>query len=198
MLTGVVAFLLLLIALLAIPITLTFQASWPQAFQDYIKLQWLFGLVSVQFPSFQSDAPSNSMESDELTQKIERLEHSPRKNQNIFALIRQKSFRRRIIRFVSDFWYAVDKKDVILRMRIGLGDPADTGQLWSIVGPVAGMLANIKEASFEIEPEFFDTTFELNGSGNIRFIPLQIIYLTIGMLLSPSVRQGIKQMRKIE
>ena len=198
MLTGVVAFLLLLIALLAIPITLTFQASWPQAFQDYIKLQWLFGLVSVQFPSFQSDAPSNSMESEELTQKIERLEHSPRKNQNIFALIRQKSFRRRIIRFVSDFWYAVDKKDVILRMRIGLGDPADTGQLWSIVGPVAGMLANIKEASFEIEPEFFDTTFELNGSGNIRFIPLQIIYLTIGMLLSPSVRQGIKQMRKIE
>lgn len=195
MLSGVVTFLLLLIALLAIPVTLTFQASWPQAFKDYIKLQWAFGLVNVQLPLLQSKAPST--EGEELAQKIERLEHSSSKNQNGFSLIRQKSFRRRIIKFVSDFWHAVHKRDVILRIRIGLGDPADTGQLWSIVGPVAGVLANIKEASIEIEPEFFDSTFELDGSGNIRFIPLQIIYLTIGVLLSPSVWQGIKQIRKV-
>ncbi len=58
MLTGVAAFLLLLIALLAIPVTLTFQASWPQAFQDHIKLQWAFGLVSVRLPSPQPKASS--------------------------------------------------------------------------------------------------------------------------------------------
>ena len=196
MLTGVVAFLLLLIALLAIPVKLTFHASWPQAFKDYIKLQWAFGLVSVRLPLLQSKEPST--EGEELEQKIKPLGPSSRKNKNSLALIRQKSFRQRIIRFVSDFWHAVHKRDVILHIRIGLDDPADTGQLWAIVGPVAAILANIKDASIEIEPEFFDTTFELDGSGNIRFIPLQIIYLTIGMLLSPSVWQGIKQMRKVE
>jgi len=196
MLTGVVAFLLLLIALLAIPVTLTFQVSWPQTFQGYIKLQWAFGLVSMRLPSSQSKAPST--EDKEPAQRTEHAEHSSRKKQNIFALVRQKTFRRRVIRFISDFWHAVHKRDISLRIRIGLGDPADTGQLWSVVGPLAAMLANIKETSVEIEPEFFDTTFELDGSGNIRFIPLQIIYLTIGMLLSPSVWQGIKQMRKVE
>lgn len=197
MLTGVAAFLLLLIALMAIPVTLTFQASWPQLFQGDIKLQWAFGLVRVRLPSFQSKAPSS--EGEELARKIERPKDSSRKKRNTFArVLRQQSFRRRIIRFVRDFWHAVHKRDVVLRMRIGLGDPADTGQLWSFVGPVSGMLTNIKDASFIIEPDFFDTTFELEGSGHIRFIPLQIIYLTIGMLLSPSVWQGIRQMRKAE
>ena len=70
MLTGVAAFLLLLIALLAIPVTLTFQASWPQAFQDHIKLQWAFGLVSVRLPSPQPKA--SSMEDEELARNIER------------------------------------------------------------------------------------------------------------------------------
>ncbi len=196
MLTGVVAVLLLLIALLAIPVTLTFQASWPQATQDYIKLQWAFGLVSMRLPLSQPKV--SSAEGEELVQRIEHVEHSSWKKQDMFVLIRQKLFRQRIIRFISDFWHAVHKRDISLRVRIGLGDPADTGQLWSIVGPVTGMMANIKVASFQIEPEFFDTMFELDSSGNIRFIPLQIIHLTIGMFLSPSVWQGIKQMRKVK
>jgi len=197
MLTGVAAFLLLVIALLAIPLTLTFQATWPQAFEDDIKLQWAFGLVSIRLPLPQSKAPSK--EDEQLVRNIERFQNSSRKKRNAFArILRQQSFRRKIIRFIHDFWHAVHKRDVILRIRIGLGDPADTGQLWSVVGPVAGMLANMKDVSFIIEPEFFDTTFELNGRGNIRFIPLQIFYLTIGMLLSPSVWQGIRQMRKVD
>lgn len=194
MLTGVLVFLLLLIALLAIPVTLTFQASWQPAFQGYIKLQWLFGLVSTRIPSLQSKAPS--AEDRELTQKIGRFERSSRKKQNGFAIVRQKAFRRRIIRFISDFWHAVHKRDIRLHVRIGLGDPADTGQLWAIAGPVAGILANVQEASIKIEPDFFDTTFEMDSSGNIRLVPLQIIYLAIALLLSPSVWQGIRQMRK--
>jgi len=193
MLSGAAAFLLLFIALLAIPITLTFKASWQEAFQGHVKLQWAFGLVRVRFPSLQSKAPAP--EGEKLEQKISSFGRSPRKKRIPFSAIRQKAFRRRIIRFVSDFWHAVHKRNVNLRMRIGLGDPADTGQLWAFVGPASGMLANVKEATIEIEPEFFDSTFELDSSGTLRIIPLQLIYLTVGLLLSPPVWQGIKQMR---
>lgn len=196
MLFGVVTFLLLLIALLAVPVTLTFQVSWQQAIESDIKLHWLFGLVHVRLPSFQSKAPS--LEGEELTQKMSHFKRSSRKKTNFFAIIWQKAFRRRIIKFVSDFWHAIHKRNVNLRIRIGLGDPADTGLLWAVVGPVAGILANAQEASIELEPEFFDATFELDSSGNIRLIPLQMIYLTAGLLLSPPVWQAIKQVRKME
>lgn len=193
MLSGIVIFLLLLIALLAIPVTLTFQVHWRETFQSSIRLLWLFGLVRVRLPSFQSKALSSQAE--EPRGKSSRVERSPVKSSNLFSIIWQKAFRQRMIRFMSDFWHAVRKRHIRLRIRVGLGDPADTGQLWAAVGPVAGMLATIQDASIEIEPEFFETTFELNSSGNIRLIPLQMIYLIVALLLSPAVWQGIGKMR---
>lgn len=196
MLTGMVTFLLLIIALLAVPVTLTFQMSWQQQLQGDMTLHWLFGLVRIRLPSFKPK--STTPEGEERAQKVGRYERSSRNKQNVFAVVRQKSFRRRIIRFISDCWHAIHKRDVRLHLRIGLGDPADTGQLWAVVGPAAGILSNTKEASIEIVPEFFDETLELDSSGKIRLIPLRMICLTAGLLLSPPVWRGIKQMRVVE
>ncbi len=101
-----------------------------------------------------------------------------------------------MFRFVADLWRAIRKQDVNLRIRLGLGDPADTGRLWAVVGPVAGLLANVEEASVEIEPDFMDAVFELESSGEIRLIPLQILYLVVALLLSPPVWLGVKRMRR--
>ena len=87
------------------------------------------------------------------------------------------------------------KRNLILRLRIGLGDPADTGRLWGFAGPVAGVLAGTGGASIEIVPEFFDETFELDSSGDIRLVPLQMVYLAAGLLLSPALWQGLKHLR---
>ena len=192
MLTGVVIVLLALIALLAIPVTLTYQVTWRQAFQGDITLQWLFGLVRLQLPLRQPKTPSSS--AIKVTQNNHKKSLSGKKS-NPIAAIRQKSFRQRIFKFIRDFWHAIQKHNLRLRIRIGLGDPADTGQMWAIIGPVSGMLATIEQASIEIEPEFIDSVFELDSSGNIRIIPLQMIYLAFGLLLSPAIWQGIKQIR---
>ena len=190
------AFLLVIIAVLAVPVTLKFRISWQQELQGEIKLLWLFGLIRLRLPSPKPKSPT--AQGEQRRKKIAGFGRSSHKKYNIFALIRQKSFRRRISRFIKDIWHAIHKSHVCLHIRIGLGDPADTGQLWAIVGPVAGILSNAKQASIEIIPEFFDPTFEIDSSGNIRLVPLQIIYLTVGLLLSPPVWQGIKQMRVVD
>ncbi|MDH3508770.1 MAG: DUF2953 domain-containing protein, partial [Gammaproteobacteria bacterium] len=97
--------------------------------------------------------------------------------------------------FARDLWGAVRKQSILLRLRIGLGDPADTGRLWAIVGPVAGMLTAVRDATIEIEPEFFDPAFELDTSGSIRVVPLHIVYLVVSLMFSPSVWRGVKIMR---
>lgn len=194
MLTAVIVFLLILIALLAIPVSFTYQVSWQQAFEGSIKLQWLFGLVHIQLPQLRSRTATPK--SNEITQKPNRKKKSYRKKSNTIAVIRHKSFRQRVIRFVRDIWDTIHKHNVRLCIRIGLGDPADTGQIWAIVGPLSVVLSNIQEASISIEPEFIEPLFELDSSGNIRLIPLQIVYLIIGLLLSPSIWQGLIQARK--
>jgi len=193
MLTGVAAFLVLLIALLAIPVTLEFRVSWQETLEDDIRLQWAFGLVRVRIPALQSKPSLRG--GAESQRSLARSERPSPKKPRALRVLWQKRFRRRIIRFVGDLWHALYKKNIRLRVRIGLGDPAETGQLWALVGPVAGMLATIQGASIAIEPEFLDATFELDTSGSIRLIPLQMIYLTVALLLSPPVLQGIWRVR---
>ena len=100
-----------------------------------------------------------------------------------------------MLRFLRDIWQSIRKQNLTLRVRIGLDDPADTGRLWAVVGPIAGMLTMVKDASIEIAPEFTDAVFELDSSGKIRVVPLQMIYLAFGLLLSPSFWRGLKQIR---
>lgn len=192
MLTGIALFLLLIIAVLAIPVAVSFQVARRQSFQGHIMLIWAFGLVRVRIPLQVAASPS-----PERIKKIRKVSRPKRNRSNKatpFSLLRQRAFRLRVLKFISDLWNAIQKKDVNLHIRLGLGDPADTGRLWAIVGPIAGILKNMKEARVEIEPEFMDTMFELDGSGTIRLIPLQIIYLAITLLLSPPVWRGIKQL----
>lgn len=193
MLTGVTLFLVVFIALLAIPVTLTYQVSWRRTFEGRVTLQWLFGLVRIQLSSKESKSPA--LEPEKSAQRKRKQVPSGKKSSPV-AAFRHKYFRQRVFRFIRDFWHAVQTQNMKLRFRIGLGDPAETGQLWAIVGPVSGMLATIQGASIEIEPEFIEPVFELDSSGNVRIIPLQMIYLTIGLVLSPAIWQGIKQMRQ--
>jgi len=195
-LTGIALFLLLVIALLAIPVAVMFQVSRRQAFQGHITLKWAFGLVRVRIPLSEATHPS-----PDIVKRPRKISRPKRKRTNRatpFSLLKQRAFLRRILKFISDLWHAIQKRNVILHIRLGLGDPADTGQLWAIIGPIAGMLANVKEARLEIEPEFMDAVFELDGSGTIQLIPLQIIYLALALFLSPPVWRGIKQMRTVE
>ena len=188
------AFLLLLIAILAIPVTFTFDVSWRDAVRNDSRLEWAFGLVRVKIPS--SEPKAIAPEQKETEKKSGGSRRSSREKWNVAAAVRLRGFRRRIIRFVRDAWQAVRKNDLRMRVRIGLGDPADTGQLWAVVGPVAAVMANAREASITVEPDFFNSTFELDGSGSVRFIPLQMVYLTGALLLSPPFWQGIRQMRR--
>jgi len=196
--TALVILLLLIFALLAIPVALTFQVSWQQDFQGEVILLWLFGLVRVRLPSPQTNASRTEDKKSAKKKKIGRSKRSPTKKQNVFAAVRQKAFRQRIFRFVRDIWQAIQKKDLSLRVRVGLGDPADTGQLWALVGPVSGLLSNIQQASITIEPDFFESSFELDSSGKLRIIPLQLLYLTFALLLSPPIWQGIKHIRTVK
>ena len=192
MLTGATVFLLFLIALLAIPVTLRFQVSWREALHEDVQLQWAFGLVRVRIPLRSKAGPSDN---GRRKQKARPPERESRKRMNVLGALRQQRFRRRVVRFFKDLWHAIHKRDLSLRIRVGLGDPADTGQLWAVVGPAAGMLTTIQEASIRIEPEFADPTFELDSSGVIRLIPLQMIYLITALLLSPPVWRGVRAMR---
>lgn len=193
MLIGAVIFLSLVVILLAMPVTLTYQLSWRETLSASVRLNWAFGLVRADVSP--GRAKSNADESKTARKKVGRRKKTKGRKTNAMAAFRQPSFRRRIFRFVSDLWHAIHKTNVWLLVRTGLGDPADTGRLWAVLGPLSGMLARVRDARIMIEPDFLDATFEVDSSGTIRVIPLQITVIALGLLVSPAAWRGMLLMR---
>jgi hypothetical protein len=192
-LIGTVIFLSLIVILLAVPVTLTYQLSWKETLSARIRLHWAFGLVRADVsPDLRKSAPDQALTG---RKKAARRSRKKGRKTNLLAAIRQPPFRRRIYRFAADMWEAIHKRNVRLLVRLGLGDPADTGQLWAALGPLSALFARIRDIRISIEPDFLDSTLEVDSSGTIRMIPLRIAVIVIGLFLSPPVWRGIMSMR---
>jgi hypothetical protein len=192
-LIGAVIFLSLVVILLAMPVTLTYQLSWKQALSANLRLNWAFGLVRADVSP---DPAKHETDKPEAARKNAGWwSRSKGKKSNFAAAIRQPAFRRRMLRFVSDLWRAIRKKNVRLLVRLGLGDPADTGRLWAVLGPLSGMFSRSRDIRIAIEPDFFDATLDVDSSGTLRMIPLQLAIIALGLFLSPAVWRGIMLMR---
>jgi hypothetical protein len=182
------ALLALLVALLAIPVTVVFSVHRVKETEGYVRLRWLFGLVRFQLRLPRADRPGKRPEcTPKRKAKAPRRARKKSKARGIVSLIRQSAFRRRCHKFVRDLLRATHARNLYLRLRIGLGDPADTGRLWAIIGPIAGLAQNLRSAMVRIEPEFMDPVFEVESRGQFRLLPIQLIALTAAFVLSPTM-----------
>lgn len=189
MLITMVIALLLVIALLAIPLELRFQLSRYEVIEGDVTLVWLFGLLKV---NLSKTKPQTKSDDANIAAKQNKRGSS---SLSLSRALRQKPLRSRLIRFVRDIWHAIKREDFRLFIRLGLGDPSDTGLLWAIIGPLSGMLFAAEDADITIEPDFIESAMTLESSGKIRLIPLQLLYLIMGLLLSPALWRGLRASR---
>lgn len=190
MLTGLLIFLLTVVALLAIPLVLEFRIEWPDGTNNEMVLVWALGLVRARIRTKGSEPTSIGKPTSTDSRKRGRG-----KSMNVMAAVRHQPFRKRLYRFFSDLWRSVSKENIRIRTRIGLSDPADTGKLWAIVGPISGMVAGVRGVSFIIAPDFADETFVVDSRGRLQLVPLRIIIVVTGLLFSPVIWRGFRTMR---
>ncbi len=194
MLLGLAIFFLVLILVLAIPVSLSFKTCWKQTMEGHVKLQWAYGLVSIRHNLLATKPKSAKLKKPKRNTR--RVESSS--GRNFMAALRQPPFRRRLIKFVSDLWHTLEKSDVRVSLRIGLDDPAATGQLWAVIGPITGMLFGYREVSLVVEPVFHESCFEVDSSGSIRVIPLKIVSIMLAMIVSPVVWKELRPPQRLE
>ena len=184
--------LLLVLGLLAIPLGLDYRLNWRGRLQGDIHLIWLFGLLRLRIPTESTPSPADHKTASKPGRKRRRGRKS---RASPLAAWRLRPFRQRILRFVRDLWRAIHKRELRLQLRIGLDDPANTGQLWALMGPLSAIAANSQTAEISIEPDFMRSTLELQSSGRIRLVPLQLLGLGLGLLLSPAFWQGMWRLK---
>jgi hypothetical protein len=190
-LTGALLFLLVVVLLLAVPLTINFYLHWNQGLSGHVQLGWANGHLHTEIPIQPGARKAKSKPKRKDKQRSSKPSGISGK-----TLLRNKPFRDRVMGYIRETWKAIEKRELKLLARIGLDDPADTGMLWSVLGPLGAILATSRNSEISLQPDFLDPVFELQSSGRIRIIPLQLLYLTTRLLLSPTIWLGIHRARK--
>jgi hypothetical protein len=191
------ALLALLIALLAVPLTVVFSIHRIKQTEGFVRFLWLFGLVRFQL-RIPRAAKARPRPESTPRKKAKPPARTKKKGtaRGIVSLLQQSAFRRRVYKFIRDILTATHARDLFVRLRIGLGDPADTGRLWAIIGPIAGMAQNLRSATVRIEAEFVDPVFEVESHGQFRLVPIQFIALAAAFVLSPTMLRAWRRLRR--
>jgi hypothetical protein len=167
----------LLLLLLALPVRVAFRLERREAFSGKLAIHGVFGLVRlrVRIPV-----------AHQAARVAQPKQPTPRGGRpHVVSLFWQAAFRQRVYRLLADVTRAAHLHQLRLRMRLGLDDPADTGRLWAIVGPLNGLAQTLRDADVHIEPEFMEPVFEFRARGRLLLVPLQFLVLGLGFALSP-------------
>ena len=177
----------LIAALLAIPFDVKFKIQRQEEFYSDIAVRWLFGHVKLNTSSQRGHKPAKTRKTTKI--KKTKINKTKKKRTNAKAakdLLWNARFRYRFFKFVKDMIKAIHIASFYLRLRLGLDDPADTGRLWALLGPLSVFLANFSNSKVQLQPDFETEIVYLESNGRIRIVPLQVIFTIFAFLLSPT------------
>lgn len=178
----------LLVASLAVPVELAFECQGVEPMAARVRVAWLFGSIRFRFavPRVARRSPDSQPPAGDAPRVPAARPGKPSGNRGrVWTVLRQSEFRQRVLRLIQDLLRAVRVHRLRLQMRIGLGDPAETGWLWAWVAPLAVAARGRRNVQVRIEPDFIDAALAFEASGRVRFVPLRLLALAIGFAFSP-------------
>jgi hypothetical protein len=86
-------------------------------------------------------------------------------------------------------------RELRLRARVGLGDPADTGLLVGWAAPLLAMARAAPRLDLHLEPDFAREILEGEARGELRAFPLLVLPPLLRFALSSSTVRGVRALR---
>ncbi|HEY3496057.1 MAG TPA: DUF2953 domain-containing protein [Polyangiaceae bacterium] len=106
---------------------------------------------------------------------------APRK---IRALLRSPDFLSSLVRLARRLVVHLRPRQLRLRLRFGLGDPADTGRACGALAPLFLVLSRLDVDELRFQPDFAHRAFDLQGRAIIRVVPGVLLALIAGYFLT--------------
>ncbi len=136
-----------------------------------MSLLWIFGLVSKELGK-----------GEKLEEKRETAERMPKPKKKgleaktILKILRTKGMLTQLKRLLINTISCLKINELRANFRIGFDDPADTGMLFALIGPVILFLNLACRHPIRVTPSFEDETV-IKGyfHGTLRLRPIQLI-----------------------
>ncbi len=183
-------------ALASLAVLIVFALSLPLDLRAHVdvygrpkfrmRLSWLFGLVSKEI--------AKKEKKPEDKKKTVRGKRMPRKRGTgaitILEILRARGLLGQIKLLLKGILRLPRIKDLAADLKVGLGDPADTGLLFALIGPATFFVGSSFPNQIKVQPSFADEAV-LEGSlhGTLRLRPIQLIPPLLRFVFSlPTIR----------
>lgn len=176
-----------LLALLAVPVDVAFAACRRERFEARLTIRWLWGWVPLPAPQGGRRKPRSA----KPKRARRRKPGKPSGVRRALAMVRSEDFPRRVLRLLRDLLRSVHVRRFDFDLRVGLDDPADTGRLWGLIGPVTALLTLPSPARIVVTPEFAEPLLHLDAHAEARIVPAGLLAVLIVFLLSPPTLRAL-------
>jgi hypothetical protein len=156
--------LALFIFLLWVPLDFILNAEVYERPKFQLKFSWLFGLISREIPG-QKRKPARGREKRRRSSIA-----------TVFKVLGTRGLPGRIKTLVKEVLSCFRFRDIVADFQVGLGDPADTGLLFAVLGPASVFLGSSHSHQINIQPSFGDdVVFEGYSRGRVRLRPVRLV-----------------------
>ena len=114
------------------------------------------------------------------------------------AMFRARGFSGRLFLLARRLARSVQVRDVDVKFQVGTGDPAETGQLYGLIGPGLRLARSSFSPNIRVDPNFVEETFQGHARGAVRAYPIRLIPPLIAFAVSPATFRGVRAMRRAD
>ncbi len=178
----------LLVLILSVPFDLSFSLERNERFQSRVRIGWLFGLVGKDLGGGEN---GNEPKEEKPKEQGRRRKRSLRR---FLAAIRTRGLPGHSLRFARRMLRAIRVRELNVSLQVGLGNPAETGQLLGLVSPVTACVGAIPGVQMSVEPDFYEETLRGYCNGSVRIFPIRMVPPMVLFALSLTSFRGLKAM----
>jgi len=154
-----------------------------------MRLVWLFGLISKEI--------TKAKKKPEEERRVAEGKRKPRKRRvkarTILKILRTRGLLGQVKRLLKDVLRRLKIRDLTADITVGLGDPADTGLLFAVIGPATFFLGSSQVHEIRVRPSFKDeVVFEGYLSGALRLLPIQLVIPFLRFVFSLATIRVVK------
>jgi len=156
---------ILIVIILWIPLEIALQADFEGKPRFQLRLLWLFGLVS-------RDITGKGKKEAVTGGKRRRWADAG----TAYRVLRTRGLLRHIKEFIKGVLPCFRFREIVADFTIGLGNPADTGLMFAVIGPATVFLGASRSHRIRIEPYFGDdAVFRGHSQGKARLRPIRLV-----------------------
>jgi len=161
---------ILIVLVLWIPLEIALQADFEGKPRFRLRLLWLFGLVSRDITGKKKEAAGKK--AAVTGGKKRRWADAG----TAYRVLRTRGLLRHIKEFIKGVFPCFRFREIAADFTIGLGNPADTGLMFAVIGPATAFLGSSRSHRIRIEPYFGDNAvFRGHSHSTVRLRPIRLV-----------------------